>query len=72
MCYQMSRSRKKTPILGVASGSCKKYKKQSNRRARRVPVDQELPHKQAFGDEWGSPRDGKYYMRNPKPEDMRK
>ena len=67
----MSRSRKKRPHLSWHStGGQKKFRTQENR-AFRSRVRQQLhcgkyelfPHKQEYGNEWDSPRDGKCYRK---------
>ena len=67
----MSRSRKKTPISGMAGGaSNKEFKKKEHRRERRqvnvmlLKGKLVVPNRQKYGNEWASPRDGKMYFGN--------
>jgi hypothetical protein len=61
----MSRSRKKTPIFGNASGSEKLYKAFEHRRERRLVRmllligKEDMPQPKKFGNPWGGPKDGK-------------
>lgn len=80
----MSRSHRKTPIMGVAGNSSdqKKFKQQEHQRERtlvRCLIDSEnfvdMPRPKKFGNEWSSPRDGKMWFGNCKytyPEDYPK
>ncbi len=74
----MSRSRRKTPIFGITTASSNKpFKQQENRAKRRASriashTGREQPHERVYGNEWASPRDGKQYVRDPRPKDMRK
>ncbi len=70
----MSRSYKK-PYGPVCSGQMKKWKKESNKKLRKIPIDfdnkaQELSNGnnyKKFNDVWSSPSDGKrYYGEDPK------
>ena len=69
----MSRSRRKTPIVGVTSAaSDKRFKKAEHGRERaavRVTIDQgeEPPAAKQFGDPWKGEKDGKLY----RPDDPR-
>lgn len=79
----MSRSRKKTPIVGhTKAESDKPFKVKEHRRERRV-VKQDLtsagdydnmvlPDKEQYGNDWNSPKDGKCWRDNPKEKRMRK
>ena len=79
----MSRSRKKTPIVGhTKAESDKPFKVKEHRRERRV-VKQDLtsaddydnmvlPDKEQHGNDWESPKDGKKWMKKPKEKWMRK
>lgn len=73
----MSRSRRKTPIVGMTtSRSNKSYRVNEHRAERRkarvaVQVGDEPPHPKEYGDEWNSPRDGKQTV-DPKSKWMRK
>lgn len=74
----MSRSRRYTPIMGIAGGrsrSCKSWRSKENRRYRKYirnrmscryidPLESWdlLPYKNKWGNEWDSPRDGKQYF----------
>ncbi len=66
----MGKSYKKTPIMGHASHKGqKKYKKSAHRAERSVVHSyiltgryDEIPHPKTYGDEWGSPRDGKQWF----------
>ena len=68
----MSRSFRKTPIMGISGGnSCQKYfKKQEHSRERTLvhqqlnKLDCDLPSPKQFGNEWDSPRDGKMWFGN--------
>ena len=74
----MSRSRKKTPAGGITTAiSDKAFKVAEHRRERRavkadVAGGQEPEHPKAFGNPWKSEKDGKAYIAEPRPEDMRK
>lgn len=67
----MSRSYKKSPGGGVTnaskSGAQKKFKRQEHKAERRTirssltTQKEVLPHPKEYGNEWGSPRDGKTY-----------
>lgn len=75
----MSRSHRKTPIIGVTKApSDKTFKTAKHRRARRAlnQIDltaDDAPHAKQFGDPWRADKDGKHPF-NPKeyPELMRK
>lgn len=65
----MSRSSRKTPIMGFCSSKGqKRFKQQEHRRERRavrvaLHTGQEImPHHKKYGNEWDSPRDGKYWF----------
>lgn len=79
----MSRSRKKTPIIGhTKADSDKPFKVQEHKRERRVvkhiltsAIDHDnmvLPDKEQYGNDWESPKDGKCWRDNPKDKWMRK
>lgn len=75
----MSRSYRKTPIIGLTSKpSDKTFKKAEHKRARRALSARDLsieepPADKKFGDPWSSPKDGKRWIgRNRCPELMRK
>lgn len=71
----MSRSRKRTPVIGnVHRASSEKQDKQlANRRLRRaVRMGQWHLTLRDVSNVWDFARDGKHYMRNVKPEYMRK
>ena len=71
----MSRSRKKTPVHGICTGDSQKdWKRDNNRRARRVVKHAiardgedleptELPVKREVSDVWDGPYDGKHYIK---------
>ena len=71
----MSRSRKKTPISGIASADSEKQdKRKANRRVRRVnkvavATDDEPKLKREVSDVWSFDKDGKRWSPN---TDMRK
>ncbi len=75
----MSRSHRKTPIIGVTKApSDKTFKTREHRRARRAlnQIDltaDDAPHEKQFGDPWRADKDGKHPF-DPKecPELMRK
>ena len=65
----MSRSFKKTPIVGACAQSDKGYKVAEHRRERthvrvalRQAEDADLPHPKLFGNPWDGGRDGKRYL----------
>ena len=74
----MSRSFRKTPVVGVAKAeSDKPFKVREHRRERRVVkaalrTDDPLPDRRAFGDPWNGDKDGKRFLDAPAPRDMRK
>ena len=74
----MSRSFRKTPILLVArSSSDKPFKEREHRRERHavkiaLETGGEVPHRRAYGDPWDSDKDGKLFLDDPSPRDMRK
>ena len=80
MC-PLSRSRKKTPIRGVTGARSEKAdKRQVNKalrqRARKalnanpeVPVP---PDRRSVRDVWDMAKDGKYFLKHPRPKDLRK
>jgi hypothetical protein len=62
----MSRSFKKTPIMGIATSSCQKKFKQQEHQKERASIrskgfEEEMSTKK-FGNEWDSPRDGKMWF----------
>lgn len=70
----MSRSKRKTPIIGMTARSSKpsaqkKFRSQEHRAERKkvkqlLHTAQELlPHPKEYGNEWSSPRDGKMYCK---------
>ena len=67
----MSRSRKKTPVIGNCTGdSQKQWKQQANRRHRRkereaVEQGEEPARVREVSDEWNGPYDGKRYRQEP-------
>ena len=67
----MSRSRRKTPRLGITTAhSDQPFKADEHRRERSAVRqalhstvdDTALPHSKAFGDPWKSPKDGKGWV----------
>lgn len=80
----MSRSKRKTPILGMTAScsrpSIQKIFRSKENRAKRREVRIKLttndfdlmPHEKEYGNEWASPRDGKQYCGNDDPKWLRK
>lgn len=74
----MSRSRRKTPIIGcTTSESDKPAKVSDHRRLRRrnrqrIQAGLDPLDEREIGGPWNWPKDGKMYLRNPRDEDMRK
>jgi hypothetical protein len=78
----MSRSRRRTPIVGhTKAESEKKDKQRANRRIRRVtrvklrsnPEQDLLPHVRELSDPWMMSKDGKQWLARPDdPRDLRK
>lgn len=77
----MSRSRKKAPISGVTGASSEKAEKRKLNRAvrsrtkRAILKDPELevpPHPRELKDVWDMAKDGKYFLKHPRPRDLRK
>lgn len=75
----MSRSHRKTPIIGVTKApSDKTFKTGEHRRARRALNQTDLtaddaPHEKQFGDPWRADKDGKHpFDPKERPELMRK
>lgn len=65
----MSRSYRKTPIVGASCSRSNKRFKQYEHRAERKKIKQllalgieNLPHPKEYGNEWDSPRDGKNWF----------
>lgn len=64
----MSRSHRKNPYGNVCqsdNGAMKEWKKQSNRKLRRLAIDDNSPngnHYRRINDIWSSPSDGKTYI----------
>ena len=80
---KMSRSKKKTPIRGVANNSDKESKRKANRLERKIvkqilhehadKLDEiELPIKREIKDVWEFNKDGKYFIKDATDEDLRK
>lgn len=80
---KMSRSKKKTPIRGVAGNSDKESKREANRLERKVvkqtlhehadKLDEiELPIKREVSDVWSFNKDGKCFIKDATDEDLRK
>jgi hypothetical protein len=75
----MSRSRKKTPKLGISSSDSEKEdKKIANRIFRRKGKQQVKSGEEPVSDmnavmtTWEMAKDGKWYVKNPSPKQMRK
>lgn len=69
----MTRSRRKTPIMGNTTAKSEKWwKTEANRAMRRCPVDAEPPKKIEFSNIWDGPKDGKHYFKNAEDKWMRK
>lgn len=76
----MSRSKRKTPKLGITKAETEKAeKRKANRKFRRVTKtqlnknDEELPRTtKAVSDVWSFKKDGKQYLKNPSRKDLRK
>lgn len=68
----MSKSYRKTPIMGICGGGMQKRFKQYEHRAERSTIKiklkmedyDNLPHPKTYGNEWASPRDGKMWFGN--------
>lgn len=66
----MSRSKRRTPIMGVAGNSPaqKRFKQQEHQRERALvrtlinKIDELPDTRKLFGNEWSSPRDGKMWF----------
>jgi hypothetical protein len=74
---RMSRSRRKTPVHGLCADSDKPFKRMEHRRERRavkvaLAASDDPPNRKTFGSPWASCKDGKRYMPDPEPKDMRK
>ena len=74
----MSRSRRKTPIVGITTAdSDKLFKQAEHRRERRtvkalLDAGAEPPPAKTFGDPWDGQKDGKQWLDEPPPKLMRK
>ena len=74
----MTRSIRRTPIVGVTTAETDKpFKAREHRRERRavkvaLGADEPLPDRRAFGDPWKGDKDGKQFLDEPDPRDMRK
>jgi len=78
----MARSRKKTPIAGIASAKSEKadklaaHRKERRKVRSRLSTDAEpeiLPHRREVGNVWSFAKDGKKYQTGrPDPRDLRK
>ena len=76
---EMSRSRRKTPKIGVTTAETEKdNKRQANRRYRRVTKlqlkkeEEELAQRRELSNVWAFDKDGKQFLKNPAKEDLRK
>jgi len=75
----MSRSRKKTPIIGITTVVTeKKNKLEANRKLRRLnrikihKGDYDLFQLREISNVWGFDKDGKRYLKNPDRKDLMK
>ncbi|MBB6470251.1 hypothetical protein IHE39_06355 [Aminobacter carboxidus] len=74
----MSRSRRKTPIVGMTTAeSDKPFKQAEHRRERRavkavVKAGEEPPAPKEFGNPWAGEKDGKQWLGDSVPELLRK
>lgn len=77
----MSRSRKKTPVRGVTGARSEKTDKRQINRALRKRVRKTLlddperliaPDRREVRDVWDMAKDGKYFLKDPRPKDLRK
>lgn len=73
----MSRSYRRTPIIGNCNSKVQhEFKKKEHRSERRrvkvcLQMNFECPHPKEYGNEWSSPRDGKHLLSDPN-DDNRK
>ena len=63
----MSRSRRKTPIIGLCADTDKPFKVREHRRQRRavavaLRIGADCPHPKEFGNTWASCKDGKMHL----------
>ena len=77
----MSRSRKKTPIRGVTGARSEKADKRRVNKALRQRTRQALkanpdvpapPDRRLIRDVWDMAKDGKYFLKDRRPRDLRK
>ncbi|MGF7004533.1 hypothetical protein [Aminobacter sp. BE322] len=74
----MSRSRRKTPIIGITTAETDKpFKQAEHRRERRavkavIKTGEEPPAPKAFGNPWDGQKDGKQWIADNVPELLRK
>lgn len=76
----MSRSKKKTPKVGITTAETEKEnKRKANRKFRRVAKnrlkknDSQLPKTtKEISDVWSFDKDGKQFLKNPSKKDLRK
>ena len=74
----MARSIRRTPIVGITTAETDKpFKATERRRERRavkaaLKADGPLPDPRAFGNPWAGEKDGKQFLADPEPRDMRK
>lgn len=74
----MTRSVRRTPIVGMTTAETDKpFKAMEHRRERRaveaaLRADAPLPDRRAFGNPWAADKDGKQFLADPDPRDMRK
>lgn len=74
----MTRSRRKTPIIGITTAESEKdFKQIEHRRERRkvhsaVKSGEEAPDHRHFGNPWSGPKDGRQFLHEPNERLMRK
>lgn len=74
----MSNSHRKTPKRGVTSAaSDKAFKTLEHRRERRavkesVKAGEDTLHSKTYGNPWRGDKDGKIFIKDPTPKDLRK
>jgi hypothetical protein len=73
----MSRSRKKTPYVGACANSDRPSKTLAHHQERHavrnaLRIGDDIPDSKAFGDPWDGCKDGKIWIGNRYPEQLRK
>lgn len=74
----MARSRRKTPIVGIATADSEKaFKAREHRRERRsvataLAAGEDPPEPKAFGNPWAGDKDGKQWIGDRHPHLLRK